>query len=127
MPYLGWTIVTIPGSPPAPASIELSVVNIVSGNQSPFTGQMQIYDWNASYMKASVAMPPLAPDEAQTWVAFLRSLKGIAGVFQFSAEFMAAYPNDVGTRYWRLMDNTVRWSINPSRYYGVQFECREAL
>jgi len=125
--YLGWTVVTLPTDPPAPASIDLSVVNIVSGNTSPFTGQMQTYDWNASYMRAAVVMPPLPYATAQTWVAFLRSLKGIACVFQFSAAFRAAYPNDVGDRYWRLIDNAAKWSISPDRYYRLQFDVREAL
>lgn len=117
----------MPTDPPAPASIDLTVVNIVSGSTSPFTGQMQVFDWNASYMKATVVMPPLPYATAQTWVAFLRSLKGISGVFQFSAAFRAAYGNDVGDRYWRMIDNSLKWSIAPDRYYRVQFECREAL
>lgn len=125
--YLGWNVRTIPSSPPAPASIEFSVVDIVSGNVSPFTGQMQIYDWNANYMEASVTLPPLPYTDGQQWVTFLRSLKGIAGVFQFSAAFMAAYPNDIGTRYWRLKSNLRKWSVTKDRYYGIQFDCREAI
>lgn len=127
MPYLGWTVVSVPAYPPAPASIDLSVVEIVSGNVSPFTGQMQVYDWNASYMEASVVMPPLRNADGQNWVAFLRSLKGIASVFQFTAAFMAAYPNDVGTRYWRLKSNTAKWSIDDNRHYRIQFDIREAI
>lgn len=124
--YLGWTVFTMPTDPPAPASIDLAVINIVSGNTSPFTGQQQTYDWNANFMRATVIMPPMQYAAGQTWVAFLRSLKGNLGVFQFSAAFMAGYPNDVGTRYWRIIDSTVKWSISQDHFYRIQFELREA-
>ncbi|HXI88450.1 MAG TPA: hypothetical protein VNH18_05435 [Bryobacteraceae bacterium] len=125
--YNGWNVVTIPGTPPAPASIEFSVIDIVSGNVSPFTGQMQIYDWNANYMEASVTMPPLPYAVGQEWVSFLRNLKGIGGVFQFTSAFMSAYPNDIGSRYWRLKGNLRKWSISKGRFYGIQFDIREAI
>ena len=117
----------MPGTPSAPQSIEFSVVNIVSGNTSPFTGQMQTYDWNANYMEANVTLPPLHDAVAQEWIVFFRALKGISGVFQFSAAFMAAYPTSLGTRYWRMKSNVQKWSINENRFYGVSFEIREAI
>lgn len=132
--YNGWNVITIPGTPPAPASIEFSVVDIVSGNVSPFTGQMQVYQWGATYMEAMVYMPPMTDTDAQEWLAFLRALQGIANVFQFTSAFAAKYPESItaGTsppqpRYWRLKSNTRKWSINDSRLYGISFEIREAI
>lgn len=124
--YLGWNTVAIPAYPPAPASIDFVVVAITSGLVSPFTGQTQIIDWNASYMEGSVAMPPMNYANGQNWLAFFRALDGMANVFQFSSAFMAAYPNDLGTRYWRLKANSLRYAISPDRYYRFQFEIREA-
>lgn len=124
--FNGWNIVVIPTVPPAPQSIEFDQFDFVASTSSPFTGQQQIQDWNANNMGLRVNLPPLIYSTAQTWVAFLRSLKGIAGVFQFTPAFMAAYPNDLGTRYWRLKSNQRKWVISKDRVYLISFECREA-
>lgn len=131
--YLGWDIITMPSTPSAPASIEFSVIDIVAMSKSPFTGQQQIQDWNASYMEASVSLPPLTDSQAQDWLTFFFALKGVANVFQFTTAFAAAYPKSLKTgsplaqRYWRLKSNLRKWSIGEARVYGIQFECAEAL
>jgi hypothetical protein len=125
--YNGWNIVTIPTFPPAPQSIEFEQFDIVADTTSPFTGQQQIQDWNANYMSLRVNLPVLIYANAQPWVAFFRSLKGKAGVFQFTAAFMAAYPNDLGSRYWRLKSNSRQWTVSKDRVYLISFECREAI
>jgi hypothetical protein len=125
--YLGWNVVTIPTSPPAPASIEFTQIDNVAISVSPFTGQQQTQDWQATYMEASVSLPPLTYAQAQAWVTFLRNLKGVAGVFQFGSAFTAAYSADLGTRYWRLKSNARKWSVTNARLYGIQFDVREAL
>lgn len=125
--FNGWPIVTIPGFPPAPQSIEFSGNDIVAVTTSLFTGQQQIQDWNASYMELRVNLPPLQYPYGQEWVSFLRALKGMVGVFQFTAAFTAAYPNDLGTRYWRLKNNAQgKWTVSKDRVYLISFECREA-
>ena len=82
MTFNGWNIVTMPAAPAAPASMEFSLVNKVAISLSPFTGQQQVYDWQASYLEASISMPPLTHVQAQAWIAFLMLLRGQANVFQ---------------------------------------------
>ena len=123
--YLGSPIVTIPGYPPAPQSIEFGQFDIAGETTSPFTGQQQIQDWQANYMTLRVNLPPMVYTYGQEWVAFLRSLKGVVGVFQFTAAFMAAYPNDLGSRYWKLTSNQRNWTVSKDRVYLISFECRE--
>ena len=125
--YLGWNIITIPSTPPAPASIEFTANDAVSINISPFTGQQQVYNWGALPMEISVSMPAMPYAVAQSWVSFLRNLQGQANVFQFTAAFTAAYSGDLGSRYWRLKSNQRKWSVNEARMYGIHFEAREAM
>lgn len=80
---LGWNLITLPTSPLAPASIDFSATDIIAVSSNPFTGQQQTYDWGGALLEASVSMPPLTHIQAQTWIAFLLSLKGTANVFQF--------------------------------------------
>ena len=124
--YLGWNVITIPAYPPAPASFEVNEMNIIGLSTSPFTGQQQVYDWNAEWTEASVTMPAMPFDVAQPWVTFLKDLKGAKCVFQFSTSFGAAYP-EIGTRYWRLKSNARRWSVTRDRVYSIQFDIREAF
>jgi len=125
--YLGWDIIDIPTDPPAPQSIEFSVFDVVALSRSPFTGQQQVQDWNATFMEANVSLPPLTADQAEAWISFLRDLKGVANVFQFGADFAAAYPSSIGDRYWRLKSNQRKWSVGEARVFGIQFEVMEAL
>lgn len=124
--YNGWEIIDIPLYPPAPASIDFNQVTFAAANVSPFTGQQQVQDWNATLMEVSVSMPPMTQANAVAWVAFLRALKGVVNVFQFTSAFMAAYP-ELGSRYWRLKSNTAGWTVANTRLYGVTFEIREAV
>src|ERR1019366_2139050 len=39
-------------------------------------------DWGASYLEASVSMPPLTGAQAPAWIAFLMNLRGTLNVFQ---------------------------------------------
>lgn len=125
--YLGRLIVAIPSYPPAPASVEFTQVDAVAANVSPFTFQQQVQKWSGSYRKASVSMPAMTDATAQAWIAFLVSLNGMANVFQFGTGFQTAYPASIGTRYWCLVSNERKWSLNSNRCYGMQFEIREVL
>lgn len=117
----------MPTDPPSPQSMEFSVVDIVAVSRSAFTGQQQIQDWQATYMEASVSLPPLTIAQADAWITFLRDLKGMANVFQFQTAFSSAYSSSIGSRYWRLKSNQRKWSITEARVYGIQFEIMEAL
>lgn len=125
--YLGRNIITIPPTPSSPSSIQFTQVNAVAINISPFTGQQQIQDWNATWAEAFVTMPAMPFAVAQPWVVFLRALKGQANVFQFSAAFMAAFAGDLGSRYWALKSNSRSWSVSGGKIYGMSFEVREVL
>lgn len=131
--YNGWEVITMPGTPPAPASVEFEVVDIAAMNISPFNNKQQVYDWNASFMRATVHLPPLSDSEAQEWISFLRNLKGVVNVFQFTAAFCNAYPASLTSespaqdRYWRLAANARGWSLTEARTYGITFECVEAM
>ena len=128
--YNGWTVVTMPDTP-APAAIEFARNDLVAANTNPFSGQQQVQDWQASYMEASVLMPPMPKAQAQTWIAFLVALHGMANVFTFPTALVASYPESLTTngttnRYWRLKSNQAKWSLKRASMYGITFEIREA-
>ena len=122
----GWLVVTMPGTPAAPKDVQISLNDAVAVSISPFTGQQQVQFWGTLPREASVSLPPLPHSVAEEWVSFFSALQGQANVFQFSATFQAAYP-EIGARYWRLADNKRTFSINDNRFYGFQFNIREAL
>lgn len=65
----------------APSSIEWDDREIVAVNESPFTGQTQIYDWGASYWSGRVSFPPMTRWSHDAWKAFLRACRGPVNVF----------------------------------------------
>jgi hypothetical protein len=80
--FNGMNIIVMPGAPAAPSTIEYTAQDIVAVSISPFTGQQQVQDWQASFMEASVSLPALTNGQAQAWIAFLMALRGQANVFQ---------------------------------------------
>ena len=80
--FNGASIVQMPASP-VPQSVELGAQDTVAISTSPFTGQQQVQDWQASWLTGTITMPPLTNTQAQTWIAFLLQLRGQANVFQF--------------------------------------------
>jgi hypothetical protein len=129
--YLGWTVITMPTDPIAPAGLECQHNAIVSASTNPFTGQQQLFDWNASYKEISVSYASMTLAQGQTWAAFLESLKGQANVFVFSTALCTQFPNELTTdgstpRHFRLKTNQPKWSIKEGSIYSVSFEIREA-
>lgn len=124
--YLGSNIVFVPAFPPAPASFEMAQIDMVAMNVSPFTGQQQVQNWNATRMECSVQMPNMKKVDAENWIQFLRDLQGQAGVFQWGAACQAAFP-EIGARYWRLKSNTRKWAVIPGFIYSMHFDIMEAL
>lgn len=49
----------MPATPSAPATVEFTAMDTVAVSTSPFTGQQQVQDWQASWLEASVSMPAL--------------------------------------------------------------------
>lgn len=63
------------------ASIELRAKNTVAVSMSPFTYKQQTHSYDGQMWEADVTLPPMNRDDAESWVAFLMSLKGRAGSF----------------------------------------------
>lgn len=64
------------------ASVDFTATNVGAQDRSPFTmaGGVQVYD--GQLLKASLRIPPTRNREiAETWIAFLLSLRGIKGTF----------------------------------------------
>jgi hypothetical protein len=80
--FNGWEIVSLPTSPAAPSSVEFTAMDTVAVSTNPFTAQQQVQDWQASWLEGSVTYPPLTHVQAQSWIAFLMSLRGQAKIFQ---------------------------------------------
>ena len=93
--FNGWQIVIMP-SFPAPAGIAWSKVSAVGIRVSGYTGQQQVYDWQNSWMKASLSMPPMRPALAMQWIGFLSACQGVANVFQFG-DPLALAPRGTGS------------------------------
>jgi hypothetical protein len=123
----------MPGTPAAPSSIEVELMDLVAMQRNPFTGAQLTQDWNARWKKVSVTWPPMNYADAQDWLTFLAAVKGTRNVFQFSSAAVAAYPatlmggSPLEALYWRLERNDRKYSIDPDRYYRIQFEAIEAF
>ena len=63
------------------ASIELRAKNTVAVSSSPFTYKQTVYAYDAQMWEADVTLPPMNRDDAESWIAFLMSLKGRYGTF----------------------------------------------
>jgi hypothetical protein len=59
---------------------------------SPFTGEQQIYDWQAGFWAVDVDLIPMRRDDAEAWCAFLTALKGIVGTFVMGLPFGPVAP-----------------------------------
>jgi hypothetical protein len=94
--FNGWEIIATPTDPPAPSTMEFTGEDLVAVSVSPFTGQQQVQDWGASFMEASVSLPPLTHAQAQAWIAFMLSLHGQANVFQLG-DPLAVAPKGAAT------------------------------
>src|SRR5215472_16667667 len=85
---------TIPGVT-APSSIEWRPHEYVAATESPFTGQMQVFDWQQSRLDAQVSFPPMTRRSRDAWAAFVRSCRGPLHVFQMG-DPRAALPKGSG-------------------------------
>ena len=63
------------------AQITLRAVNAVALSSSPFTFKQQVIAHSGQRWEAEVSMPSLKRAEAEAWVSFLVSLKGVKGTF----------------------------------------------
>ena len=63
------------------ANIELRAKNTVAVSMSPFTYKQQTQSYDGEMWEADISLPPMNRDDAETWISFLMSLKGMAGTF----------------------------------------------
>lgn len=63
------------------ASIELRANNVVAVSQSPFTLKHTVHAYDGQAWEADITLPPMNRDDAESWIAFLMSLKGRYGTF----------------------------------------------
>ena len=62
-------------------SIDLRAVNAVAMSMSPFTYKQQVFAHQGQRWEADVTLPPMKRSDAEQWVAWLVSLKGLRGTF----------------------------------------------
>jgi hypothetical protein len=93
--FNGWSIVSMPSVPSAPASVDFTANDLIAVSTSSFTGQQQIQDWQHGWIEASVSMPALTHQEAQAWIAFLMALRGQLNIFLFG-DPLATHPQGSG-------------------------------
>ncbi len=62
-------------------SIDLRAVNAVAMSMSPFTYKQQVLAHQGQRWEADVTLPPMKRSDAEQWVAWLVSLKGLRGTF----------------------------------------------
>ena len=65
----------------ASSRVVLRARELVGSTRSPFTGGVGTYQWGGQWFEADVELPPLLRDDAEVWIAFLLSLKGMHGSF----------------------------------------------
>ncbi len=68
-------------SSPEFRNIRISAVNTVSESRSPFSGVSQTQAHTGSWWEFDVELPPMTRANAEAWLAFLVSLKGLTGTF----------------------------------------------
>lgn len=61
--------------------ITFTAVNAVAMSMSPFTYKQQVFAHQGQRWEIDVTLPPMKRDNAEVWVAWLVSLKGLRGTF----------------------------------------------
>lgn len=65
-----------------PSSIEWDAQEVVSTSISPFTGQVQVYDFQNSWWEAQVSFPPMNRNAIDAWSSFILECRGQSNFFQ---------------------------------------------
>jgi hypothetical protein len=92
---------------PAAPGIQAVVWNqksTVGVSASPFTGQQQVQEWSGQWLEAQVTLPRMTRAQANQWIAFLVSLRGMAGVFMFG-DPAGKVPQGAATGAPQISDN----------------------
>lgn len=76
--------ISFPVSLPAtlsPVSITLRARSAIGQSISPFSLSQQVYEHQGELWASDVALPPMVRADAEAWIAFLLSLRGVYGTF----------------------------------------------
>lgn len=83
-------------SAPGFRQTKLNATNIAGISKSPFTMQQQVYQWPGEGWSADVALPPMKRTQAEAWVTWLTSLRGVLGTFHVGDD-QALAPRGIAT------------------------------
>lgn len=65
----------------SPAAITITARSAVGQSISPFSMTQQVFEHQGEVWAAQIEMPPMVRADAENWIAFLLSLRGVAGTF----------------------------------------------
>ena len=78
------------------AQIELRAINAVAYSASPFTFAGQAHAYPGQMWTADITLPPMNRSTAETWIAFLLSLRGQFGTFLLKSFFSESLTTESG-------------------------------
>lgn len=64
-----------------PRQISIRLIDVVGVQSSPISLEQTSYDWGGDRLEADVALPPMKRADAEEFVGFLWSLRGMLGTF----------------------------------------------
>lgn len=113
---------TIPTSPSF-QSVSVSRSKSTPFTRSPFTGDIQVYEWvGSSKWQFDATLPPISDNtEKSDWIQFLLDMEGMSESFSFDLNAASGslydYAQGQTTSYptnWILRDPIVGWEIDTS-------------
>ena len=63
------------------AEINMIMVTTSAMNESPFTGDQQVYEWPRQMWRADIVLPKMPRAKAEQWICFMAKLRGRVGTF----------------------------------------------
>jgi hypothetical protein len=72
-----------PPTSPGFRRVQFAARSVAGITASPFTGQQQVYSWPGEWWEATAELPAMLRADAEAWIAFLASLRGVYGTFNF--------------------------------------------
>lgn len=64
-----------------PVTVEMREINAVAIDQSPFSFSQSVHHWGGEMWQADITLPPMERADAEAWLGFLTSLRGMYGTF----------------------------------------------
>lgn len=126
---------TIPTTPSF-QSVRVSRSRVTPTTKSPFTGDIQVYEWVGSdKWQFDAVLPPISDNtQKANWIQFLIDLEGMSASFSFDLNAAAGslydYAQGQTTSYpttWIAREPMQSWSINESGLLvGVTLKAIEA-